>query len=445
MEQTISQKEVSLKRVFSIPAQLSEHIIKDKYLILAPEQANWLVLNNNQYFCFNLLKNRYSLGKVKNIMEKNYNKKYASKILQETLVEMEVKQFYFDIEVKDKKDQNSMQIFLTKKCNLKCTHCYLLAGEPDANELKYEKWVDLLSEFRGLGGENITISGGEPLIRRDSINIIKYAKDLGLNVILLTNGTLINKNIAMNLIPLLSEIQFSLDGPDEETNAIVRGKGVYYKVLKSISFFKGSNVKISLAMCPLPSTIKSFKNKVVPFAKKLLSECDHRIIIRITGRIMEGRNVKLVDKKLERKWIEITDELVERIYGKEWLDKVNITFFKPNIRLKNCGYGESACIAPNGDVYPCSVLFNCIGNIRKDSLKEIGIKLQNLRAETSIDNFIECKSCDLKYFCGGRCRIANFYYRGHMCKVYCNEELKNKLYKKLIDMNKFLYEINYFK
>lgn len=96
----------------------------------------------------------------------------------------------------------------------------------------------------------ITLSGGEPLLRGDFKELLKYLKNnynghIGIS----TNGTLITNSNAELLVKYADQIDISVDGVDEETCSIVRGKGVFEKVIKSIKILqdKGfSNISLSM-------------------------------------------------------------------------------------------------------------------------------------------------------------------------------------------------------
>ena len=96
---------------------------------------------------------------------------------------------------------------LTYRCNLACEHCYLdaggkpLLGEDDAfadrRELSTEECFRVVDEIAAFAPESVTIlTGGEPLLRRDIIEIIRYAASKDLWVVVGTNGVKITENLA---------------------------------------------------------------------------------------------------------------------------------------------------------------------------------------------------------------------------------------------------------
>ena len=85
---------------------------------------------------------------------------------------------------------------LTRRCNLACAHCYLDAGTRSVGgpgELRTDELTSLVGRIAALGGETmLVLTGGEPLLRPDLDTIARRASDLGLMVVVGTNGTLLD-------------------------------------------------------------------------------------------------------------------------------------------------------------------------------------------------------------------------------------------------------------
>ena len=85
----------------------------------------------------------------------------------------------------------AVHLDVTWRCNERCVHCYL--DHDDLGEMTYDEIEGLLTQMAGAGVFFLTISGGEPLLRRDLFAIIRRARDLTFNVKLKTNGILIHE------------------------------------------------------------------------------------------------------------------------------------------------------------------------------------------------------------------------------------------------------------
>jgi len=131
-------------------------------------------------------------------------------------------------------------------CNLKCKQCYI--WKSNVRGISFEEIKKILVEMRNwLGPFHLTITGGEPLLRDDISNIIKFSSDLGIVTNLITNGVLLNKSIVEKLHHSgLNLLIISIDGP-EKIHDFVRGyEGAYYKILNNIKYAK-NRLKIRIA------------------------------------------------------------------------------------------------------------------------------------------------------------------------------------------------------
>src|SRR5580693_10664530 len=85
----------------------------------------------------------------------------------------------------------SAHIDITWRCNERCVHCYL--DHDDLGELTYDEIEGLMTQMASAGVFFLTISGGEPLLRKDLFAIIRRAREMTFNVKLKTNAILIRE------------------------------------------------------------------------------------------------------------------------------------------------------------------------------------------------------------------------------------------------------------
>jgi len=130
----------------------------------------------------------------------------------------------------------------TKKCNLKCEYCYT-ANDPSWQERTTEQLCDLFDEMYSRGTRWVNILGGEPLMRKDIGDIVKYAKKKHMYVELATNGWFIKNNI--DVLKKVDHLFVSIDG-DRKTCDITRGKGTYDKVIEGITLLNENNIRFRL-------------------------------------------------------------------------------------------------------------------------------------------------------------------------------------------------------
>lgn len=148
------------------------------------------------------------------------------------------------------KDKKPVVVWnMTKRCNLRCIHCYARAEFEDyrGNELSTDEGKRLIDDLAYFGVPVILFSGGEPLLRKDLPELIDYAVEKGLRAVISTNGTLITEKLAYVFSEKkLSYIGVSLDGVGV-TNDVFRGKeGAFRLALQGIRNAKKAGIKVGL-------------------------------------------------------------------------------------------------------------------------------------------------------------------------------------------------------
>ncbi len=136
---------------------------------------------------------------------------------------------------------------LTRRCNLKCTHCYAV-HDPSKKELTYKQICHILDEITKAGCLWMTFTGGEVLLRDDFLDIYTHAKKQGMIIVILTNGTLITPRIAdyfRKYPPYLLEI--TLNGVTKDTYEAVTGvSGSFKRCLEGIHLLIRRNIPLNL-------------------------------------------------------------------------------------------------------------------------------------------------------------------------------------------------------
>lgn len=138
----------------------------------------------------------------------------------------------------------------TLRCNLNCVHCYANAGTAEADgEMGTDEGKDFIRQLADFGVPVILFSGGEPLMRRDFLELAGFAADRGLGVVASTNGTLITPDIAGAMRDIgFREVGISLDGIGER-NDLFRGReGAYEAALNGIRNCIAAGHRVSLRM-----------------------------------------------------------------------------------------------------------------------------------------------------------------------------------------------------
>ncbi|MGC8719465.1 MAG: radical SAM protein, partial [Thermodesulforhabdaceae bacterium] len=137
---------------------------------------------------------------------------------------------------------------ITRKCNLRCVHCYAHADpSPAPNELSTAEGKALIDSLAEFGCPVILFSGGEPLMREDLLELVAYAVEKGMRAVISTNGTLITARVATEMKSIgLSYVGISLDGL-EAVNDRFRGvRGAFGRAMDGIAACQEAGIKVGL-------------------------------------------------------------------------------------------------------------------------------------------------------------------------------------------------------
>jgi radical SAM protein with 4Fe4S-binding SPASM domain len=139
---------------------------------------------------------------------------------------------------------------ITRACNLKCVHCYNDSGSTSADdELSTAEAKEVLRDLADFGVPSVLFSGGEPLLRKDLLGLMDYARQLGLRTVISTNGTLITEDAAQSIQGVgVSYVGISLDGVGAVNDRFRGVKGAFDKAVQGIRNCQNAGVRIGLRL-----------------------------------------------------------------------------------------------------------------------------------------------------------------------------------------------------
>lgn len=201
---------------------------------------------------------------------------------------------------------------VTRRCNLKCVHCYAQAtteGRPD--ELSTEEGMALIEDLAAFGAPVMLFSGGEPLMRPDLLDLIKKAVSLGMRAVISTNGTLITKKKAAELKDLgLSYVGISLDGLEEVNDHFRKVDGAFKQALAGVRNCREVGLKVGLRF-----TINKRNTEEVP---KIFDLMEEEKIPRVCfyHLVYAGRGTDLIKEALDpARTREVVSLIMDRAKG----------------------------------------------------------------------------------------------------------------------------------
>jgi radical SAM protein with 4Fe4S-binding SPASM domain len=304
----------------------------------------------------------------------------------------------------------SLDIELTKRCNLRCVYCYVAASERQKDELRLNEVIRIIDEAKQLGVRVLNLTGGEPLLDERYFKIARYARELGIAVLLFTNGTLITEKVAGKLMDLRISPCVKLDALSPTVQDYLVGKkGVLNRIKDGISHLirvgyttKYPVLSINAVACrknlnEIPEVWTWARERnIVPFLTRL----------QPMGRAQRRTALTLTSEELYSLFCKISE-----------IDKEFSIVWEPNIPWvygKACRRHYVGCfIDSHGNVQPCSGVPIKAGNIRERGLAEILSSSKIFEVARNVDSHIEdaCRSCKYKSECYG-CRSIAYFMRG---------------------------------
>ena len=332
----------------------------------------------------------------------------------------------------------------TKRCNLKCKHCYQDSG-PEAlkDELTTREAKRVIDELAETGVVALAFSGGEPLLRPDFFEIAEYAKRKGFYVSIATNGTLITPKVARRLKRVVDYAEISLDG-FEKTHDEFRGiPGVWKRTCEGIRNCVRAGIDTCVAVTvtkwnyrELPAFIdwvgKELKpNRMIFFnfvptrrgkdiAKQDISPQQREKLLKLLYQKLLDPACPMDIFSTAPQYSRIAMEFAEGpAVATHFTNKAALQALRGRTKaltefIGGCGAGRLyTALEPNGDIYPCVFIPIKIGNIRQERLKNVWKKSPILKKLRDRESFKGCGSCKYRNICGG-CRARAYGYFGDL-------------------------------
>ena len=326
----------------------------------------------------------------------------------------------------------------THACNLMCKHCYLDAQTKLPNELSTEEAKRMIDDLASSGVVVLAFSGGEPLMRKDLLELVEYAHETGMYLALATNGTLITKEVAKNLKEAgIEYVEISLDGKDASTHDRFRGvPGMFDRSVEGIKNCVAEGLYTCVATTPTKHNLQDIP-QIYELARDLKAA---RLVLfnfiptgrgagMAEGDISPDEREALLKQMFEKNYDGTTEVLstapqyARVALGLEGISVGHFLTYKKVDSLMltllefigGCGAGRHyCCIRPNGDIEPCVFMRLKIGNVRESKLLDVWHNspvLEQLRDRSKLQG--HCAVCDHKYICGG-CRARALAYFGDL-------------------------------
>jgi len=342
---------------------------------------------------------------------------------------------------------------LTKRCNLKCPHCYFHQDDNADTDLPFPVVIGLLDALMENEGKSITLSGGEPLLYPGIKEIIQYARQR-LEVKILTNGVLIDREWAEFLADMNVSVQISIDGSGVEVHDSIRGKGNFEKSRQALKYLQeaGLGHKVNFSTTVMKQNLHDL-SKIITLAEEYNVSLVRFLPLRKCGRA-------------ESEWASIGAELTKDDYLKFFRYTSGLrSKGKPSLEISCglsgfllkipeeiseddtwCPVGGSLIVDTNGDTYPCVLMMDDefkIGNacqdtpmqmIQSDTMKMVCGMLTERRSKIE-----KCALCPWRNLCQAGCMGQTLEHKGTIWDTddfcdYRREEYR-KAFEKILNID----------
>jgi radical SAM protein with 4Fe4S-binding SPASM domain len=313
---------------------------------------------------------------------------------------------------------------LTKRCNLRCEHCYLSAGERDAgsiDELTTDECFRTIDDMVKVNPASILVlTGGEPLLRKDLTRIARYASEKGMMVVVGTNGTLLTDDRVRDLKQNgVLGVSVSVDSLRTENHDNFRRlPGALKGALSGIEACNRNGLQFQVH-----TTASSMNYQEIPeimaFAYSKGAKVYNLFFLVCTGR---GEEMSDITPSQYEAVLEYLVDIQKQFPGMLVRSRCAPHFKRiayernPDSPVtKAQGYEGGGCLAgthycritPEGDVTPCPFMPVPVGNLRSagfDAIWEDSPLFADLRNPVLKG---KCGACEYSQLCGG-CRARPY-------------------------------------
>jgi len=278
----------------------------------------------------------------------------------------------------------SLRISITSRCNVKCLYCHHDGIMPQSNEMTADEIFRIAQVAREIGIRKIRLSGGEPLIRPDIVEIVEKISTLGFkDVSITTNGTLMERYAEKLVKAGLNRVNVSLDTLNPDTYKFITTKN-YLESAK-----KGIQAAAQAGMDPVKVNMVVMKDLNHEEIWDMFQFCKENGAVLQLIELLKTENcpdTEFIDQyhyemeDLEEELAQAADKVKTRDFmqdrKKYFVDDGEIEIVKPMDNTQFCKNCTRLRITPDGKIKPCLLrndnLVDIIGAIRRgESMEEL--------------------------------------------------------------------------
>lgn len=295
-------------------------------------------------------------------------------------------------------------LHITSLCNMNCIGCYSERDNRNkTGDLSLSDMKVVIDNLSKANVKTIIISGGEPFLRKDLIEIIQYIKQKEIRISCITNGLASIREYEAAM-PYLDDLSFSLDGFSEESSTL--RANAFADSNAKIKELSAKGLQIAIIFTLHKKNYTSYLN-MVQLAKRYNIPYNFSLFTAIPN---DGNNEYQFSDIDLLKLYEISDNDLA----------IADTPLSKSLSCSSCcGAGRTlVSVSSRGDVFPCHLMNEAefkMGNALKDDINKLIIKTPK-DGYYSVDRKEDCKGCDHAYLCGGGCLYRSYALYGDLNK-----------------------------
>ncbi|QPJ62934.1 MAG: radical SAM protein [Candidatus Nitronauta litoralis] len=317
---------------------------------------------------------------------------------------------------------------LTKRCNLNCDHCYLDAdfrGGFKSDELSTEECYRVIDQIAQVNPNAFLIlTGGEPLLRPDIYDIVRYAADRKFMVVLGTNGTMINHDNAKKIKEAGAHgVGISIDSMEPGKHNQFRGVDrAWEQSMAAFDILNEVGVDFLIQMSVSDMNYKEIP-AVVEFSERIGAVAFNLYFLVCTGR---GQGNTDISNEAYEEALKLLYQEQMKYKGRLMINSKCAPQYKRVVYENDpesvyqrtysggCPAGTHySRISPEGDLTPCPFIAESVGNLKTDTFDNLWYNaplMKQLRDRSNLED--RCGTCEFSAMCSG-CRARAFAETGN--------------------------------
>ncbi|MFL6248027.1 MAG: radical SAM protein [Thermoanaerobaculia bacterium] len=200
----------------------------------------------------------------------------------------------------------------TKTCNLECIHCYADAEiRKFSGELTTAEAEAMIRDLASINAPALLISGGEPFVRPDVLDLAEYAMSLGVRVTFSTNGTLIDQKKAERIAKIgVAYVGISVDGGEERHDRFRGKQGAFRDAIRGIRNCRDAGIRVGVRFTVTKDNVGEIDEIFKLVEREDIGRlCLYHLVYSGRGAYLAGIDLEVHEKRT------LMNKLIDRVEG----------------------------------------------------------------------------------------------------------------------------------